>query len=410
MNNVFTPKQQKILSSKARIFIAHGAKRAGKTYAIIIKFLLHVSKFKGKKYKFIIGGASLATIQANILDDMSALIGKEIKVDKFQNFELFGNIMMVRPGANSDSWKRVRGFTAYGALINEGTALNDKYIKEVISRCSGSKAIVLIDTNPENPTHTIKVDYIDKSGQVLKNGRLNIEALHFCLDDNTFLDEEYIESIKLATPKGMYYDRDIDGKWVNAEGIVYKDFSYSTMIKNEYPRNMVVRYIAGVDWGYEHPGTMVVIAITNKQEAYLIKEIKKQHEEIDFWVSEAKKIKAEFGNIPFYCDSARTEHIARFVREGILARLADKSILSGIEIVASLMKQNKFFVLSNCKEYLTEVANYVWDDKTGLPVKINDDIQDSVRYAIYTDYVAHQTNQAFKNARSVNYLDKRINY
>lgn len=42
--------------------------------------------------------------------------------------------------------------------------------------------------------------------------------------DNTFLDEEYIESIIASTPTGMFTDRDIYGKWVSAEGVVYKDF------------------------------------------------------------------------------------------------------------------------------------------------------------------------------------------
>ena len=69
-----------------------------------------------------------------------------------------------------------------------------------------------MDTNPENPMHTVKTDYIDKSGQRLDNGQLNIQAFHFTLYDNTFLNEEYVKSIEAATPRGMFYDRDILGR------------------------------------------------------------------------------------------------------------------------------------------------------------------------------------------------------
>lgn len=113
MNNklkeIYNPKQIKALQSKARILVLHGAKRAGKTYILILQFLLLVKKHRNEKVKFIIGGASLATIQSNILDDMSSMLGYDIKLNKHNNFELFGNTILVRPGMTSDSWKTVRG-------------------------------------------------------------------------------------------------------------------------------------------------------------------------------------------------------------------------------------------------------------------------------------------------------------
>lgn len=209
---VFTPKQIQALKSDARILVLHGAKRTGKTYILILKFLMLVAKYRNTKSKFVIGGASAAAIQANILDDMSAILGYDIKLDQHKNFELYGNIIMVRHGMTSDAWKTVRGFTCRGALLNEGTALHDRFIKEIVSRCSAEGARIYIDTNPENPSHTVKVDYIDKAGQLLDDGQLNIDEISFRLEDNTFLDKTYIQSIKLSTPSGMFYQRDIEGK------------------------------------------------------------------------------------------------------------------------------------------------------------------------------------------------------
>lgn len=158
-------------------------------------------------------------------------------------------------------------FTAAGALLNEGTALHDSFVKEVISRCSYQGARILIDTNTENPAHSIKTDYIDKDGQMLDNGRLNIRAFHFTLFDNIFLDPEYIESIIASTPSGVFTDRDIYGLWVAAEGIVYKDFNKDRhyISSKEFEKLNIVKYFAAVDWGYEHFGVIGVLLKMKKE-------------------------------------------------------------------------------------------------------------------------------------------------
>lgn len=389
LKKIYNPKQILALKSDARILVLHGAKRAGKTYILILCFLLLVKKHRDKKVKFIIGGASLATIQSNVLDDMGAILGYDIKLNKHNNFELFGNTILVRPGMTSDSWKTVRGFTAYGALLNEGTALHDKYIKEVISRCSGEGARILIDTNPENPSHTVKVDYIDKAGQRLDNGKLNIEEINFRLEDNTFLDKEYIQSIKLSTPSGMFTLRDIEGKWVNAQGVIYQDFDESINVVDEIPQDEnIIEYIGGIDWGFEHFGSMGVCAYTDKGNYYLVEETTEQHRYVEeYWLPKAEYYQNKYKGLIFFADSARPEFVNLFIDNNIEIFNANKSVVPGIETVASLFKKRKLFILrSASKRALFEISNYVWADKIGKeePVKKDDDFLDMLRYIIFT--------------------------
>ena len=385
-----TTKQKEVFNcyryEKPKILLCSGAKRAGKTFILNFIFLTHIAQFEGKGLAFILGGASQATLRRNVLDDWEQILGKELKLDKSNAIEIFGNKVYCFGGTNADAWKAVRGFTSAGAFLNEGTALHDTFVKECISRCSYKGARIFIDTNPENPTHSVKTDYIDKSGQRLKNGRLNIKAFHFTLFDNDKLDPEYIESIVQSTPSGMFTDRDIYGMWVAGEGVIYQDFNKDVHYIDSLDGINIVKYIAGVDWGYSHFGAIVVIGIDTKGNYYLVKEVAKQYKEIDFWVEEAKKIKKEYGNILFYCDSARPEHVTRLQNEGIRAWNADKAVISGIESVAKLYKSNRFFILrSAVKRFPEEIYMYVWNDKTGEPVKEFDDVQDAIRYAIYTD-------------------------
>ena len=386
----YTEKQIEVLESFAidnpKILICSGAKRAGKTFILIKIFLAHVSLFKNQGLSFIIGGTTQASIRRNILNDLEAILGREIKFKDDGHFPLYGNKIYCFHGANADSYKAMRGFTSAGALLNEATTLHDTFVKEAISRCSYEGARIFMDTNPENPTHTVKVNYIDKDRQRLKNGQLNIKAFNFTLYDNTFLNKEYVESIEASTPSGMFYDRDILGTWVASEGVVYQDFNKDRHYIKNIDKVDIKKYFCGVDFGWEHYGSMVVVGKDLNDNYYLIKEYAYQHKDIEEWIDIAKEIKSKYGNINFYCDHARPDYIDKLRRSGIRAINANKEVLEGISMIAKLFKTDKLFILeNNVTRFKDEIYNYVWQKGKDEPVKQFDDVLDSLRYAIYSE-------------------------
>lgn len=389
LNRLYTPKQIEILkrTNTEDFFILglHGAKRTGKTVInndIFLRELIRVrkiaDKLKIKEPMYILAGVSSKTIQNNVLQEIYNRYQLDIKFDKHNSFTLFGVKVVQAFTGTIGGLGGIRGMTAFGAYVNEASLANEKVFKEIISRCSGDGARIVFDTNPDNPEHWLKKEYIDSKSE-------NIISYHFELDDNTFLSPRYIQNIKESTPSGMFYDRDIRGLWVTGEGVVYSDFDSNKHLINDVDNVEFETYIAGVDWGYSHFGSIVVFGIDKLNNWYLLEEHAKQFKEIDYWAEVALDIKARYGNINFYCDSARPEHVERFRRERIRAINADKSVLSGIEEVARLIKLGRFFVVSDkVKVFKKEIYNYVWDEKTGNPVKENDDVMDSMRYAIYS--------------------------
>lgn len=389
LNRLYTPKQIEILkrTNTEDFFILglHGAKRTGKTVInndIFLRELIRVrkiaDKLKIKEPMYILAGVSSKTIQNNVLQEIYNRYQLDIKFDKHNSFTLFGVKVVQAFTGTIGGLGGIRGMTAFGAYVNEASLANEKVFKEIISRCSGDGARIVFDTNPDNPEHWLKKEYIDSKSE-------NIISYHFELDDNTFLSPRYIQNIKESTPSGMFYDRDIRGLWVTGEGVVYSDFDSNKHFINDVDNIEFGTYIAGVDWGYSHFGSIVVFGIDKLNNWYLLEEHAKQFKEIDYWADVALDIKARYGNINFYCDSARPEHVERFRRERIRAINADKSVLSGIEEVARLIKLGRFFVVSDkVKVFKKEIYNYVWDEKTGNPVKENDDVMDSMRYAIYS--------------------------
>lgn len=109
----FHEKQKEVIRSflneKPSILICSGAKRAGKTYILLITFMMHIAKYRNKGYLFILGGVTQASIRRNILNDLEKLIGREIKLTQDNHFELFGNKVYCLHGATADAWKQARG-------------------------------------------------------------------------------------------------------------------------------------------------------------------------------------------------------------------------------------------------------------------------------------------------------------
>lgn len=391
ISDLYTKKQLEVLNRiwNGDFFICglHGAKRAGKTVVnndAFISELIRVREIADRlgvdEPMYILAGTSSTSIQNNVLQELYNKYEFEPKYDKHGSFVFKGvKVVQVYTGSIS-GLKRARGFTAFGAYINEASLANEEVFKEIISRCSGEGARIVWDSNPDNPGHWLKTDYIDTKDDMVID-------FHFKLDDNTFLDERYKNSIKSATPSGKFYDRDILGLWTIAEGAIYADFDKAKHIVKQAPDN-IVHYYAGVDWGYDHYGSIVIIGETAGGTAYIVDGIAKQYEEIDFWVEQAHIFKAKYGDIDFYADSARPEHVVRFNREGFKVHNARKEVIAGIEEVAKLWKNDKlFYVQGSIPRFEDEIYQYKWKPNSAKdePLKEYDDVLDAIRYAIYTE-------------------------
>lgn len=396
LSNVLTDKQAKVLhtylTKRFKILILCGAVRAGKTYIdnlIFLYELMRVAKLAkqldDKHPQFILAGASSGAIYNNVIAELSRQFGIDLKADKHNHYHLFGVDIVPVYTASIAGLTGARGFTAYGAYINEATLANQEVFNEIRNRCSMRGSHIICDTNPDIPTHWLKTDYIDN-----KDPKAGIISYTFTIDDNTFLDKEYVESLKASKPKGMFYDRDILGLWVTGEGIVYQDFNKDTMVIDDSKIPKGLHYYCGVDWGFEHPNPILLLGDDDQGNTYVLRDYTKKHKFINYWVKIAQNLQDEFGrNLIFYADSARPDNVNEFQAAGINCINANKNVLPGIECVAQKMREGKFFIAESCSQGLmNEIYQYAWDENTGQPLKENDvrhnDRLDALRYAIYS--------------------------
>lgn len=396
LDQILTHKQKQVLHSYLhddwKIMILSGAFRAGKTVMnnyIFVMELKRIAKLaksrKDPHPQYILAGYSSNSIYTNVISAIESYFGITMKTDRHGHYHLFGVDIVPSYTGSIRGVGSIRGMTSYGAYINEASLATHDVFQEILQRCSIEGARIICDTNPDIPTHWLKTDYIDNP-----DPKARIKSFTFTIDDNTFLSKDYVESIKAATPKGMFYDRGILGQWVTGDGIVYRDFDKDKMVisREQVPDDL--EYYVGVDWGYEHPNPIILLGDDKDGNTYVLADYTKKHKFIDYWVRIAKNLQASFGrNLIFYADSARPDNVNEFQSNGINCINANKNIMSGIECVARKMRIGQFYVVDTAASgLLEEIYQYAWDDKTGLPLKENDvrhnDRLDAIRYAIYS--------------------------
>lgn len=396
IDEILTNKQQQVLNSYLhddwKFLILTGAFRAGKTIMNNYLFIMELKRIarlsiqrKDPHPQYILAGYSSNSIYTNVISAIESYFGITMKTDRHGHYHLFGIDIVPSYTGSIRGVGSIRGMTSYGAYINEASLATHDVFQEILQRCSIEGARIICDTNPDIPTHWLKTDYIDNH-----DPKARIKPFTFTIDDNTFLSKDYVEAIKAATPRGMFYDRGILGQWVTGDGIVYQDFNKDTMA---IPRDRVpdgLDYYVGVDWGYEHPNPIILLGDDKDGNTYVLEDYTQKHKFINYWVEIAKNLQTRFGrNLIFYADSARPDNVNEFQSNGLNCINANKNVLPGIECVARKMREGKFYVVDTASNgLLDEIYQYAWDESTGLPLKENDvrhnDRLDAIRYAIYS--------------------------
>lgn len=397
VSDLYTPKQLEILktcnSKDWFMLINHGAKRSGKTVLNNDLFLMELRRVRKnadrlniKQPMYILAGVSSKTIQNNILTELSNKYDIDFKFDKHGSFTLFGVKVVQAYTGSISGLGGIRGMTSFGAYINEASLSNEQVFTEIISRCSGEGARILVDTNPDNPKHWLLQNYI-------KNTDKNIINYRFKLDDNIFLGERYINNIKASTPEGVFYQRDILGEWVAGEGLIYNSFANN-------PKNFEIERAdgkifetlnVGVDFGGSKSKHTFVCSGITKGYKDLIVLFSERHEPDTpdtlnkQFINFVKKVINRFGR----CDVVYADSAEQVLIRGLRKALEDSKInltvknaikneiIDRIRIVSSLMVTSRFFYVKNeCETLVDALQTAVWDEKKFKDERLDDGTSD----------------------------------
>ncbi len=378
----FSKKQRQLLTwwaegsphkDKAGV-IADGSIRSGKTIACICSFLMFTLKtFVGQN--FIIAGKSMGALKRNVISPMLQILEAwhvEYLYNRSENrIQIGTNTYHLFGASNEASQDVLQGLTSAGAYADEGALFPKSFIDQMIGRCSIEGAKIFINCNPESPSHHIKTELIDKADDK------NLLRLHFTMGDNLTLSSETITRYEQMFT-GVFYKRFIEGLWVSAEGIIYRQLADEPdrYVIDKAPKDIDYATI-GVDYGGTGSGHSFTLTgftkgfkeIITLDEFYLKKHI--TPEELNGYFADfVKKSQASYPVFEAYCDSAEQVLIAGFksavARQGLAidVKNAKKTKINDrIAFYNSMLARDRWKILSHCKHTIKAYSEAVYDDK-----------------------------------------------
>ncbi len=361
--------------------ILEGATRSGKSHINNILWLIHVASIPPPTKNFILTGRTIGALERNVIAPLEEFTGVSLTLNNYNQFMLGRHRICCFGSDNETSYKTMTGMTGYGWYANEIVHQHRNTIMEAFNRCSGEGTRIFWDSNPDNPTHPVKIDYVDKSPIINERGQVMLRSVHFKLEDNEFLDPNYVENVKRTTPKGMWYDRRILGKWVAAEGIIYTNWEEIAAIPEEVKNHSYRMY--GIDFGFSVHPAAIVDFYYNGEEIWLDELFYKTG--CNNYVLGMEMEKLCDRDVPVYADKSEPKSIDELSGFGFNVYPATggpDSVRAGIDWLSS----KYIYVTARSKNIIKELQNYAWrTNKDGeqipVPIKAYDHILDAARYA-----------------------------
>jgi PBSX family phage terminase large subunit len=289
---------------------------------------------------------------------------------------------------------QIQGKTMSLAYCDEMTLYPESIIDMIDTRLSNPYSMGFASMNPAHPTHKIK-QWIDKA----EAGDENYYSLHFTLDDNPYVSEEYKQRIRNSL-SGLFYKRNYLGLWCLAEGAIF-DFFDTKIHVLERPPCAAEYWIAGIDYGTVNPFCCLLIGVSTGKYTQTGKRLWVEKEY--YWDPKAtgrQKVNSEFARDvqeflePYavrniYIDPSAAAMKLELARLGMHTVDANNDVLYGIDLMTSEMKDGNLYVLKECKNTIREIESYVWDSKKAErgedePIKKADHSVDSLRYCVAT--------------------------
>jgi len=424
------PKQRLFHMSDKRIKAAVCGARSGKTFGAAAEFVDKCIMQPGYDdfdvarevpYTVAVGAPTFPMVDRVILPTLLRLIPNVLKLDKYHGTKRLLRIRGMKgethiyflSGKDPEGWQ---GQELYGVWLDEFPLTKELLFDEIQTRVSTKRGWILLTGTPRGPNWAKErvYDYSKTDKGIEEMFFITWNTL-----DNPYYPAEQLEYHRETMPE-KYFKRTFEASWDVFEGQIYDEFNEKIHVVN--PNNyrfslpsrrrsigngqtevVLEQVIAGVDWGYTHPGAIVVIGVDSMNKYWVLEEsyetellVSARDGHQDSWARRAMVLRAQWEVDTFFCDPANPEYIDQFKKHGLSAVKAKKEVHEGIESVAKHLHPGpsgnypKLVFLSHCEACIEEMKFYHWREVGGNvvedPEKTNDHCMDALRYAIYNHY------------------------
>lgn len=356
--------------------ICDGSIRSGKTLCMAVGFILwSMSEFKGQNFAFC--GKTIQSLRRNVILNLWDWAPEDFKIvesrteNKLTISDKRGreNTYYLFGGRDESSYTLIQGITLAGVLLDE-TALQPKsFVEQALGRCSVSGSKFWFNCNPAGPSHWFYKEWIEGDKPKEKNAL----HVHFTMDDNPSLPPE-IRARYEGMFSGVFYDRYIQGLWVIAEGIIYRNFDKGKHTTGKTPWLDIngttrpgTQYYISIDYGILNPFSAglwaVYKGVAYRWREYYYKGRDGGHQRTD--EEHYKAVERLAGDLPIeliVIDPSASSFKTTINRHGRYSVVnADNDVLPGISTVTSLLAAGRLKIGTECKDCISEFGLYAWD-------------------------------------------------
>lgn len=400
------------LSDKQELSIAHsnawlnvweGSVRSGKTMASLLRWLMYVHNAP-RSGALVVVGKTFDTVARNVFEPLmdEAVFGPAAKLVSYTRgagrAKILGKTIEVITANDASAEGRLRGLTGAGAYVDELTLIPKEFFKRLIDRQSIDGAKIFATTNPDNPGHWVRKEWLNRAVEV------GARSWHFTMDDNPSLTDDYVARMKKAFT-GLWYRRYILGQWVMSEGAIYEAFDSELHVVDEVPP--ITRWLCdAIDYGTVNPFADLLIGLGTDGRLYVVSEYWHDSRTARRQMTDAEYSQARrrwLAGVPHpqtnvvgvrpewtIVDPSAASFIEQLHRDNTPSVMpADNTVLDGIRTVATLLAADRLRVHRSCTGLIDELPGYSWDDEAAekgedKPIKQNDHGCDALRYGVRT--------------------------
>ena len=369
--------------------IAEGAIRSGKTWAMIVGFLLW-SQASFSNSLFIVAGRTFGSLVRNVVTPMKAILENDLEWPYYYNrgdgyISIGTNTYWLFGASSEQAQDALQGMTAAGCMLDEVALFPKSFVEQAIGRCSVKGSKLWFNCNPSYPEHYVKTELVDKADEK------RLLHLKFMMPDNPTLAPEIIERYERMYA-GVFYDRYVRGLWVAAEGLIYQMWKGAVEEPYEGEGN---DWCISCDYGTQNPFAAIKWRRDDEgvwhavEEYYYSGREQGRQKTDDDYLQDMVEFASDLpeGEVEFIVDPSAASFIALMRRSGrFRVRKARNAVEDGIRHTATAMKTGLIRISGKMERTLREFAGYVWDDKQDVdrPVKENDHAMDAMRYFVET--------------------------
>lgn len=403
MTDPLSPKQLEFIkNSTCKWNLAHGSVRTGKTEGTLFRFMQ--AAYECPDSQIFMVGHTADTIYQNVV----RLIMENERFEVFRQFctwyagkrqlKFLDKTISTLGAKDEGAIGQFQGKTFSLVLCDEITLYPESIIDMIDTRLSNPHSMGFASMNPSHPGHKVK-KWIDMA----EAGDPNYYSLHFTLDDNPFVSDDYKKRIANSL-SGLFYKRNFLGLWCLAEGAIFDFFDHKIHVVDR-PPTAADYWIAAIDYGTVNAFACVLIGVSTGQYTQAGKKLWVEKEY--YWdpkIMGRQKVNSEFADDieaflePYavkqlYIDPSAEAFQLELRRRGLHVVHANNNVADGIQIMTTEMKKGNIVVCSECKNLIREIESYVWDSKQAekgidAPLKKSDHSCDALRYAIASHKVS----------------------